>query len=92
VEDEIDAATVNIERLAQKRSLIAEHSVCHLAVHAPRGLASPEEFHPKASTERNPWPALVGRNFDPRAGDHLVESAMCELCRSPGFEETSNNT
>jgi len=65
-------------------SLIAEHSVCQPGRPRPRGLASPEEFHPKASTERNPWPALVGRNFDPRRRRSSRRECDVRACRSPG--------
>ena len=72
---------------------IAEHSMCQPGPaaapgHVPARLV-PGRRLPQHEIHRV---ALVGRDLDPRAGDHLVERAAARGCRNPASVATSKST
>src|ERR1700720_1048873 len=78
--DEIDAPAMNVERLAQER--FAHRRTFDMPAWpsaAPGAWPARKRFVRWLPQNEVHGAALVRRNFDPRAGDHLVESAMGEL-------------
>ena len=66
-------------------SLIAEHSMCQPGRPRPQGLSQPgwsgsDGFH----STKSAGVALVGRDLDPGAGDHVVAAAPRQLRRNRG--------
>jgi hypothetical protein len=80
-EDQVIAAAMNVEILAEMRQDIAEHSICQPGRPRPQGLTpSPADlrvdgFH----STKSPGIALIGRDIHPRAGDQVLRRAAGEL-------------
>jgi hypothetical protein len=80
---QVDAAAVDVEGLAQDaRRHMAEHSMCQPGRPRPQGLSQPGSSGRRLPQHEVHRVALVGRDLDAGAGDHVVERAAATARRT----------